>query len=118
MKTWIPISPVDLYRIFAGTDAKALVSFQAITALNIHLGGDKNISKKAFNEFLRNLTFQALSKENNSIFMSYEGMGNFGFRYTWKLIKNWKSIGWWFKYIKWKIEITAGSNKWRIHQLN
>ena len=76
MKTGIPISPVDLYRIFAGTDAKALVSFQAITALNIHLGGDKNISKKAFNEFLRNLTFQALSKENNSIFMSYEGMGN------------------------------------------
>ena len=76
MKTEIPISPVDLYRKFAGTDSKALVSFQAITALNIHLGGDENISKKALNEYLRNLTFQGLSKENNSIFMSYEDMGN------------------------------------------
>ena len=41
---------------FKATDAKALTSIQAIAALNIHLGGDRDISKKALTEFLRNLT--------------------------------------------------------------
>ena len=56
VKTETPLSPIDLYIKFKATDAKALVSIQAIAALNIHLGGD--ISKKALTEFLRNLTFQ------------------------------------------------------------
>ena len=46
IKTEIPLSPVDLYKNFPGTNAKELVSFQALAALNIHLGGDKDVSKK------------------------------------------------------------------------
>ena len=65
IKTETPLSPIDLYKKFKATDAKALASIQVIAALNIHLGGDRNISKKALTEFLRNLTFQALSKVLN-----------------------------------------------------
>ena len=76
VKKETPLSPIDLYQKFKATDAKALTSIQAIAALNIHLGGDRNISKKALTEFLRNLTFQALSKENDDILLSFEHVGN------------------------------------------
>ena len=76
IKTETPLSPIDLYKKFKATDAKALASIQVIAALNIHLGGDRNISKKALTEFLRNLTFQALSKETDDILLSSEHAGN------------------------------------------
>ena len=75
MKTDIPLSPIDLYKKFSGTDAKALVSFQALAALNIHLGGDKNTSKNAIREWLHNLTYQALTNENDKIIMSFDLIG-------------------------------------------
>ena len=61
---------------FAGTDAKALVSFQALAALNIYLGGNKNVSKNALNEYLWNLTFQALTQENDNVYMTFDHMAN------------------------------------------
>ena len=76
IKTEAPLLPIDLYKKFKATDAKALASIQVIAALNIHLGGDRNISKKALTEFLCNLTFQALSKENDDILLSFEHAGN------------------------------------------
>ena len=76
VKTATLLLPIDLYQKFKATDAKALASVQTIAALNIHLGGDRDISKKALTKFLRNLTFQALSKENDEIFMSFEHVGN------------------------------------------
>ena len=39
VKTETPLSPIDLYKKFKATDAKALASIQAIATLNIHLGG-------------------------------------------------------------------------------
>ena len=44
--------------------------------MNIHLGGDRTISKSALTEFPHNLTFQALSKENDQVFLSFENIGN------------------------------------------
>ena len=44
LKTDMPISPVDLYKKFAGTDTKDLVSIHALAALNICFGGNKYIS--------------------------------------------------------------------------
>ena len=76
VKTETPLSPIDLYKKFKATEAKVLASIQAIVALNIHLGGDRDVSKKALTEFLRNLTFQALSKENDDILLSFEHVGN------------------------------------------
>ena len=75
LKTDMPISPVDLYKEFAGTDAKALVSIHALAALNIHFGGNKYTSQAALAEYLNNLTYQALSQENDKIFMSFSKLG-------------------------------------------
>ena len=71
----MPISPVNLYKKFAGTDAKTLVSIHALAALNIHFGGNKYISQAAIGEYLQNLTYQALSQENDEIFMSFNNIG-------------------------------------------
>ena len=70
VQTETPLSPIDLHKKFKATDA--LASIQAIAVLNIHIGEDKDVSKNALREFLRNLTFQALSKENDDILLSFE----------------------------------------------
>ena len=44
LKTDMPITPVHLYKKFAGTDVKALVLIHALAALNIHFGGNKYTS--------------------------------------------------------------------------
>ena len=75
LKTDIPISPVDLHKKFAGTDAKALVSIYALAALNIHFGGNKYTSQAVLAEYLNNLIYQALSQENDKIFMSFSQLG-------------------------------------------
>ena len=74
VQTETPLSPIDLHKKFKATDA--LASIQAIAVLNIHIGEDKDVSKNALREFLRNLTFQALSKENDDILLSFEHVGN------------------------------------------
>ena len=76
VKTEMLLPPIELYKKFKATEAKALVSMQAIVVLNIHLGGDRDISKKALTEYLHNLKFQALSKENDEILVSFEYFGN------------------------------------------
>ena len=68
------MSPIDLHKNFKATDA--LASIQAIAALNILLWGDEDVSKNALTEFLRNLTFQALSKENDDILLSFDFVDN------------------------------------------
>ena len=75
LRTDMPISPVDLYKKFAGTDAKALVSIHALAALNIHFGENKYIFQGVLGEYLKNLTYQALSQENDKIFMSFSEIG-------------------------------------------
>ena len=50
--------------------------FHALCALNIYLGGSKDISKLAYGEFLKNLTYQALSEENSEIFLSFNQATN------------------------------------------
>ena len=69
------ISPVDLYNKFAGTDAKELVSIHALAALNIHFGRKKYISQAAIGEYLQDLTYQALSQENDEIFILFNNIG-------------------------------------------
>ena len=70
------LSARDLYENFKATDAKALVSIQALAALNIHYGGNRQISKDALSKFLHSLTFQAFSKENDDILMQFDNIGN------------------------------------------
>ena len=66
------VSPVQLYEKFKNTDSKNLVSFQAIVALFLYYGGEKITAKRAMDEWKENLTFQALSKENDNIIMHFD----------------------------------------------
>ena len=43
-----------------------------MAALSIYFGGNQEASKIAISEFLKNLTYQALSQENDNIFLSFE----------------------------------------------
>ena len=72
LKTETNLSPENLYSKFSATDAKGLVSLHALAALNIYFGGNRTISQTAYGEFMNNLTYQALSQENDKIFMSFE----------------------------------------------
>ena len=72
LKTEMLLSPLHLYKKFAGTDAKGLVSLHGLAALNIYFGGNQHASQIVFSEFLTNLTYQALSQENDDIFLSFE----------------------------------------------
>ena len=76
IKVQIALSPIDLHQNFKATDARDLVSIQDLTALNIHLGGDKRIYKNALSEFLHNLSFQALSKETDYIYWSFDNVSD------------------------------------------
>ena len=71
LQTEMPLSPLHLYKKFKGTDAKGLVSLHGVAALNIYFGGSQNMSKIAVGEYLNNLTYQALSQENDNIFLSF-----------------------------------------------
>ena len=44
------------------------MSLHALCALNIYFGGSKTVSQFAYGEFIKNLTYQALSQENDDIF--------------------------------------------------
>ena len=46
-----------------------------MAALNIHFGGNKYTSQKAMYEYLKKLTFQALSQENDKVYMSFSEIG-------------------------------------------
>ena len=66
IKTDEIISPNQLSKRFPGTDPKGLVSVQILAALNIHLGGDIELSRKTMTEFLQNMSMQALNREDDN----------------------------------------------------
>ena len=76
IKTDEVISPNQICAKFRGTDARGLVSVQVLTALNIFLGGDTELSGKTMTEFLHNMSMQALNRENDSIFLDFEHITN------------------------------------------
>ena len=72
LKTETNLSPADLYSKFSATTAKGLVSLHALCALNIYFGGRKTVSQFAYGEFMKNVTYQTLSQENDDIFLSFD----------------------------------------------
>ena len=61
------ISPRSLYETYVGRDMQGLTSVQFLAAFNKFLGGDKEIPRNAMSEFFHNLSWQALTNENDSI---------------------------------------------------
>ena len=92
VQTSTEISPIDLYKKFNTGEIKALVSLQALAALNIYFGGDRVTSKKAINEWLKNQTYQALTKENDNIIMSFDDIGQLTYNLHDRLGKIKKSL--------------------------
>ena len=70
-KTETNLSPANLYNKFSSTDAKGLVSPHSLAGLNIYSGGNWTISQTAYGEFMNNVTYQALSQENDNVIMSF-----------------------------------------------
>ena len=71
IKTNKVISTNQLYEKFSSTDARALVSIQALAALNMYYSGSAEISRQALTEFLHNMSHQALNKDNYNIFIQF-----------------------------------------------
>ena len=61
------ISPRVLYDAYVGRDMQGLVTVQFLAAFNKFLGGDKEISRNAMSEFFHNLSWQALTNDNDLI---------------------------------------------------
>ena len=64
----------ELYKKFSSGNARGLVCVHFLVALNVHLGGDKMVSKNAMNEFFHNLSMQALSKSDDAILMKFDAI--------------------------------------------
>ena len=73
IKTNKVISTNQIYEKFSSTDARVLVSIQALAALNMDYGGSAEISRQALTEFLHNMSHQALNKDNYNIFIQFDG---------------------------------------------
>ena len=75
VRTQIALSPNDIYKKVSSTNAKELVSIRALAALNFYIGGDKDISREAMEEFVRNSTFQVLTNESNKVVIAFDKTG-------------------------------------------
>ena len=69
-------SPSELYKRFNSGGTRGLVCVHFLAALNVHLGGDKIISKNAMSEFFHNLSMQALSKSDDAIVIKFDAINS------------------------------------------
>ena len=74
IKTDKIISTDQLFEKFSSSDARGLVSVQALAALNTYLGGNAEISRQALTEFLHNMSHQVLNKDNDNVFIHFDRM--------------------------------------------
>ena len=75
-KTDEHLSPANLHQKLYNSEFIGLSSFQALCALNIYLGGNKNVSGLAYSEFLQILTYQAPSQENDNVELAFDQSTN------------------------------------------
>ena len=74
------LSPCVLYESYVGRDMCGLVSLQFLAAFNRFLGDESSLSRNPMGEFLQNLSWQVLTKDNDSVQIQFEA--------TTELIKN------------------------------
>ena len=67
------ISPTRLFERFQFTDARGLVSIQALAALSVYLEGNENtdVATEALTEFLHDMSHQALNVENDNFLLKF-----------------------------------------------
>ena len=68
------ILPRSLYETYVGRDMQGITSVQFLAAFNRFLGGDVELSRNAMNEFFHNLSWQALTNDNDSVKIKFEAI--------------------------------------------
>ena len=68
------ISPRSLYETYLGRDMQGITSVQFLAAFNRFLGGDREVSRNAMSEFFHNLSWQALTNDNDSVKIKFEAI--------------------------------------------
>ena len=68
------ISPRSLYETYVGREMQGLTSVQFLAAFNRFLGGNVELSRNAMNEFFHNLSWQALTNDNDSVKIKFEAI--------------------------------------------
>ena len=58
------LSPLALYETYAGRDMRGIVGVQFLAVFNIFLGGDAELSREAMSDLFHNLSWQALTNDN------------------------------------------------------
>ena len=66
------ISSSEFYKRFSLSNARGLVCAHLL--LNVHLGGNKMISKNVMSEFFHNLSMQAFSKSDDAILIKFKAI--------------------------------------------
>ena len=68
------ILPRSLYETYVGRDMQGITSVQFLAAFNRFLGGNVELSRNAMNEFFHNLSWQALTNDNDSVEIKFEAI--------------------------------------------
>ena len=68
------ISPRSLYNTYVGRDMQGVTSVQFLAAFHRFLGGDVELSRNAMNEFFHNLSWHALTNDNDSVKIKFEAI--------------------------------------------
>ena len=68
------LSPRSLYESCVGRDMQGIVSVQFLAAFNRFLGGDMEVSRNAMSELFHNLSWQALTNDNDSIMPQFDAI--------------------------------------------
>ena len=74
VRTQTVLFPIGLYQKFKAT-WKSISMNSSSCCVKYTSGGNRIVSKKALTEFLHNLTFQALSKENDKLYLNFDNIG-------------------------------------------
>ena len=68
------ILPRSLYETYSGRDMQGLTGVQFLAAFNRFSGGDREVSRNAMSEFFHNLSWQALTNDNDSVKIKFEAI--------------------------------------------
>ena len=74
IESWDVLSPLALYEKYAGRDMRGIVSVQFLAALNIFLGGDPELSRDAMSKLFHNLSWQALTNDNDRYQIQFDAI--------------------------------------------
>ena len=70
------ISPRSLYETYVGRDMQGVTSVQFLAAFHRFLGSNVVLSSNAMNEFFHNLSWQALTNNNDSVKIKFDAIAD------------------------------------------